>query len=399
MSRDAALERFRQRGFPTPKLEDWKYTDLSSIAELGARWLETPAEPEAPDHAAIEAVTSAIDADWLVIANGELVASLSTANGTEGLEIGPFELQDQAFDDRLADLNAALLVDGLTVRVSDRHDPAKPIGILVADIASVPRMSQVRIDLRVDANASARVIEYHISSGTDEHYSNTLITLDVADGATVDYVRLQNRALHHSQTARLNVSLAKDSHLNHGAIDIGGRLARNDLAIDIVGAGADASFDGLYIVNEGQHVDNHTRVDHRVGPATSAQEYRGILNGRCRAVWNGKAIVHAGADGTDAEQANHNLLLSERAEIDAKPELEIYADEVKCAHGTTVGQLDENALFYLRSRGLDKKTARQALIHAFATNVANHTPIEELHEHLADLVERRLDDITSEADE
>nr|MDJ0939960.1 SufD family Fe-S cluster assembly protein [Woeseiaceae bacterium] len=307
MSRDAALERFRQRGFPTPKLEDWKYTDLSSIAELGARWLETPAEPEAPDHAAIEAVTSAIDADWLVIANGELVASLSTANGTEGLEIGPFELQDQAFDDRLADLNAALLVDGLTVRVSDRHDPAKPIGILVADIASVPRMSQVRIDLRVDANASARVIEYHISSGTDEHYSNTLITLDVADGATVDYVRLQNRALHHSQTARLNVSLAKDSHLNHGAIDIGGRLARNDLAIDIVGAGADASFDGLYIVNEGQHVDNHTRVDHRVGPATSAQEYRGILNGRCRAVWNGKAIVHAGADGTDAEQANHNL--------------------------------------------------------------------------------------------
>ena len=133
-----------------------------------------------------------------------------------------------------------------------------------------------------------------------------------------------------------------------------------------------------------------------MGPARSAQEYRGILSGRSRAVWNGKAIVHAGADGTDATQSNHNLLLTEQAEIDAKPELEIYADEVKCAHGTTVGQLDENALFYLRSRGLDEQTARQALIHAFAAEVAGKSAIAGLETPIATLIERRLNEVTSE---
>ncbi|MDX1509624.1 MAG: SufD family Fe-S cluster assembly protein, partial [Woeseiaceae bacterium] len=178
--------------------------------------------------------------------------------------------------------------------------------------------------------------------------------------------------------------------LRHNGVDLGGRLTRNDLVVDISQPDADAGFDGLYVVGDGQHIDNHTRVDHRVGPARSAQEYRGILSGHCRAVWNGKAIVHAGADGTDAEQANHNLLLTERAEIDAKPELEIYADEVKCSHGTTVGQLDERALFYLRSRGLTRDHAERVLTRAFATRIVEHSPIAAVREWLSGIVEARL---------
>jgi len=175
--------------------------------------------------------------------------------------------------------------------------------------------------------------------------------------------------------------------------DIGGGLIRNDVDIDISNPGAEVEFNGLYLAGDGQHIDNHTRVDHRAGPAKSSQEYRGILNGRCRCVWNGKAIVHQGADGTDATQANHNLLLSEHAEIDAKPELEIYADEVKCSHGTTVGQLDETALFYLRSRGLDKRQAIQILTHAFAADLVGRAPVAAAKARVTSLVERRLGDL------
>jgi Fe-S cluster assembly protein SufD len=173
---------------------------------------------------------------------------------------------------------------------------------------------------------------------------------------------------------------------------------RNDLAIDIEQPGSRSEFTGLYLVGHGQHIDNHTRVDHRVGPAESHQEYRGILTGKTRGVWNGKAIVHEGADGTDAEQANHNLLLSENAEIDAKPELEIYADDVKCSHGTTVGQLDEAALFYLRTRGLSRRDARQLLTRAFAQAIVSQSPLESLHEYLGERIARRLDELMQEAD-
>jgi Fe-S cluster assembly protein SufD len=175
--------------------------------------------------------------------------------------------------------------------------------------------------------------------------------------------------------------------------DLGGGLIRNDVDIDLSYAGAEVSFDGLYLAGDGQHIDNHTRVDHRVGPAVSSQEYRGILNGKCRCVWNGKAIVHKGADGTDARQANHNLLLSEKAEIDAKPELEIYAEDVKCSHGTTVGQLDETALFYLRSRGLDRNHAMQVLTHAFAADLVRRAPVAAAIDVITGIVETRLSEL------
>jgi Fe-S cluster assembly protein SufD len=184
--------------------------------------------------------------------------------------------------------------------------------------------------------------------------------------------------------------------MRHFGLDLGGALARSDLKIDIAGADASAEFNGLYIGSDQQHIDNHTRVDHRVGPATSAQEYRGILSGRSRCIWNGKAIVHKGADGSDAEQANHNLLLSAHSEINAKPELEIYADEVKCAHGTTVGQLDDAALYYLRTRGINPQHAKRILTRAFATSVVEKSPIAELRDLISSQVEQRLGDLDSE---
>lgn len=392
-ARQAALRRFEERGFPSLRDEDWKYTDLSNVVAISKRSLATPIVAVQPDAELVRAVQASIDADWLVIANGQLDKDLSTNADIPGVTITTLGLEhgNVNLDDPLSDLNLALLRQGVSLCVTADLSQQRPLGLLIIDSAvDVPVSTQVRVTIELAANAAARFVEYHLSTGDEEHYSNTFISLDLDANARADYVRYQDRALNHSQTARLNVRLDRDSSMRHCGIDLGGRLSRNDLKIDIAGTGASALFDGLYIAGAGQHIDNHTRIDHRVGPAVSAQEYRGILDGRCRAVWNGKAVVHDGADGSDAEQANHNLLLSEHAEINAKPELEIYADEVKCAHGTTVGQLDEKALFYLRSRGLDKHRAKRILTRAFAASVVNKSPIAKLREFIGDRVEQRL---------
>ncbi len=392
-ARSVALQRFKQRGFPTLRDEDWKYSDLSNVIDISRRSLEAAVAGRPADRAWIRGLLASIDAAWLVIANGELLEDLSTALEEDDIEVSGLQPDTGArdLDDPLSDLNLALLREGVSLCIAADRMAARPVGLLIVDSADgAHAASQVRVDIRLEPQAAARFVEYHASSGDGEHYSNTFINFVAGAGSRAEYLRFQDRALHHSQTARLNLHLDRDSSIRHCGIDLGGGFVRNDLKIDLRGPGAAASFDGLYVAAEGQHVDNHTRVDHRVGPTRSEQEYRGVLSGRSRAVWNGKAIVHKGADGTDARQANHNLLLSERAEIDAKPELEIYADEVKCAHGTTVGELDEQALFYLRSRGIGLARARRILTRAFAATVVDKAPVEELHESISHAVEQKL---------
>ena len=378
-----ALQAIVQR-LPTPRDEDWKYTDLSRAREISERWLgagaAVPAAVLADD---IERITSDIDANWFVIANGELtILTKSVGVAVEKVKEPP------AMEGSLAELNAALLIDGLRIRVDAELE--KPLGLLIIDHADEASVSQAFIHVEFASHSAGQIIEYHTSSGSADQYANTIVTIDVGDNASVRHVRIQDRARTHVQTGRTMVDVGRDARFQSSGFDLGGGLIRNDMIIDISNPGADVSFDGLYLAGDGQHIDNHTRVDHRVGPAMSRQEYRGILNGKCRCIWNGKAIVHEGADGTDADQANHNLLLSDKAEIDAKPELEIYTDDVKCSHGTTVGQLDETALFYLRSRGLDKQHAAQIMTHAFAAGLVGRAPVEVAREKITALVEARL---------
>lgn len=397
-TRQLALQQFLQRGFPTQRDEDWKYTDLANVIDISERWLAQDAVHEALDESQIRDIQSSIDASWLVFSNGRLDEELSDALRDRAIAVSRIvdDGNEVGLADPLADLSVALMPDGLSIRISEARKLEKPIGLLFADRASQsPQVTQARINIRLDAGSAGRIVEYHTSSGDADHYSNVHIDVDISDGANLEYVRLQNRDRQHCQTQRLNVRLAENSTVKHFGVDLGGALARNDLKIDIEGREASAEFNGLYIGADKQHIDNHTRIDHRVGPAKSTQEYRGIMSGRSRCVWNGKAVVHSGADGSDAEQANHNLLLSEHSEINAKPELEIYADEVKCSHGTTVGQLDEAALFYLRSRGLDLRDAKRILTRAFATSVIGKSPIPELHELIHRQVEQRLTELGS----
>ena len=394
-ARRAALERLRSQSLPGPRDEDWKYTDLEPAIATANSWLDDGARVTEP---ASREAPSAIDAHWLRIVNGRIDETSLTdlPDGVSVLHLSSVASKLQPAG-HLGDLNIALLHDGLRIAVSANVEVQKPIGFLVIDEASHTSVSQVRIDIDVAPGGRVAFVEYQASRGAADHYSNSVVNVDVAPGAHVGFVRVQARQREHDQTSHMAVTLGKDSSFEHASFDIGGRLVRNDLAVDIAEAGADARFGGLYLIGDGQHIDNHTRVDHRTGPAISRQEYRGILDGRARGVWNGKAIVHGGADGTDAEQSNHNLLLSRRAEINAKPELEIYADDVKCSHGTTVGQLDETALYYLRTRGIDRREARQMLTRAFAQSTIDRTPIVQLHGFIEQAVADKLGELMHEA--
>ncbi|MCP5089360.1 MAG: Fe-S cluster assembly protein SufD [Gammaproteobacteria bacterium] len=392
-AREAALAHLDEHGLPTLRDEDWKYTDLSPLVEISNRWLASGAQRElsGSTESVIRRITESIEATWLVITNGNVDEQLVDTIGDTGIEASRFSDAPSPFvlERPLADLNAALLQDGLRIRVTGPL--AKPIGILVIDHAGTAiGVTQSCVEIDIAPGESAELIEYHVSDGDEDHYANSVLALNIGDNATVKHVRIQNRSTRHVQTGRTSIALGKNADLSMASYDLGGGLIRNDVDIDLSEPGAKVAFDGLYLAGNGQHIDNHTRVDHRVGPATSSQEYRGILNGACRCVWNGKAIVHKGADGTDASQANHNLLLSEKAEVDAKPELEIYAEDVKCSHGTTVGQLDDTALFYLRSRGLDKRHATQVLTHAFAAGLVQRAPVASVRETVTGIVQDRL---------
>ena len=400
-SRRAALDQLRLHGMPGSREENWKYTDLSGAVEIANRWLDAGAEMPGVGTGVADDVMQTIDADWIVIDNGQIDARAVDEIAIAGVDIKRLSgsAEQLAPSGRLGDLNAALLREGLQISVAAGTEFTRPIGIFIVDHADTDAtVSQIRVDIDVAANSSASFIEYHTSHGDAGLYANSVINVTLGDGSRADYVRIQDRDRAHEQTGYQSVSLGRDAVLGHCAFDFGGRLVRNDLVIDLANPGSNAEFAGLYLIGDGQHIDNHTRTDHRTGPTESHQEYRGILTGKARGVWNGKAIVHKGADGTDAEQANHNLVLSKNAEIDAKPELEIYADDVKCSHGTTVGQLDETALFYLRTRGLSRHDAKQVLTRAFAKAIVGKSPISSLHEFLADRIAGRLDQLMQETD-
>lgn len=393
-SREAALAHLGRHGLPTLRDENWKYTDLAPVVDISNRWLTAGGGDQVTSlqSEAIDALTTSIDALWLVVANGRIDERYLGALADSAVQVSRFSdaPTSRSMEQPLANLNAALLQDGLCIRITDT--PAKPLGILLYDrSASGAGVTQSSIEIEIEAGVSSELIEYHVSEGDEDLYANTVLSIAVGENADVKHVRVQNRALQHVHTGRTSIVLGRSASLRMSGYDLGGGLIRNDIDIELGSPGAQVSFDGLYLAGDGQHIDNHTRVDHRVGPTTSSQEYRGILNGRCRCVWNGKAIVHRGADGTDATQANHNLLLSDNAEIDAKPELEIYTDDVKCSHGTTVGQLDETALFYLRSRGLDKRHAKQVLTRAFAADLVLRAPVQAAHAVIGGIVESRLE--------
>ena len=407
--RSAALARFLKTGLPTTADEDWKYTSLARIAQSSGEWLATVGH--SPD--SLPATSSDAPAALTVrIEDGHIddasIDALDAALGDTGRAYRLSASAERApgiyMDDAVSSLNAALMPDALCVDIGAHAVVEQPILVdIVGAVFGHASSSQVRLLITLAEGSRAQFVEVTRSAsagsaGSADHFASVVTEISMASGADAAYGRIQLYDSGDTLVHRLLAELSEGSRLQHGSVDLGGRLIRNDVAARLSARDACFESSGLFLANGEQHIDNHVLADHQTGPTISRQAYRGIAADKARCVYNGKALVQVGADGTDAEQSSHNLLLSDRAEIDTKPELEIYAEDVKCAHGATVGQLDERALFYLQSRGIGRERAKQLLIRAFAAELLANFPVESFREYVASKTEGALARITSAGD-
>ena len=319
-----------------------------------------------------------------IAANGDLVSdSLGQAAATE----------DEAF----TALNTAFLQDGAVVYLPPGAVVEQPIHLLFvstgqrANVVSHPRVLVV-----AEANTQATIVESYVGLDSEPYLTNSVSEFFIGPNAVLDHYRIQRESAAAFHIAATHVREERAAQFRSTAITLGGRLTRHHVHTALEGEGVDSTLNGLYIEDGAQHVDNHTLIEHAQPHCQSHEFYKGILGGKATGVFRGKIHVHQAAQKTDAYQANQNLLLSETAQINTKPQLEIYADDVKCSHGATIGQLDEDALFYLRSRGIGHQEAVRVLTRAFAGEVLDRVRVPALKDHLDRLVDLRLDQAAAE---
>ncbi|MBL6985467.1 MAG: Fe-S cluster assembly protein SufD [Methylobacter sp.] len=412
--RSEALEQFSAQGFPSPREEEWRYTNVSGIEKK----LFSPS---------VDLTTIDINADWLkayrledawvlVLVNGHFSAELSVLEGlpeavtvmgmAEALAKQPDTVEkylgkgaDQSEHSFIA-FNTAWFTDGLFVHVPAKLVLDRPIQLLHI-VTGSDAMATTRNIVIADALAEAKVIETFISrdgvyaanlSGTDaalgqdSAYLTAAVTeVFVGKNADVTLYKLQSESEKAYHFGGCYVKQARDARFTHHNFAFGGLLARSDIHVDLDHA-SECELNGLYLGIKRQHLDNHTRINHLKPHAISRELYKGVLDDRARGVFQGRVIVSEDAQKTDSQMNNRNLLLSDDAEADTKPQLEIYADDVKCAHGVTVGQLDEKSIFYLQSRCVDEETARNMLTFAFANEMVDKVKIKSLHDKVLEQV-------------
>jgi Fe-S cluster assembly protein SufD len=398
-ARKAAIARFAELGLPDRRHEEWKYTSAGRVARAGGR----PAGAARLERAALAALGLPLaERPHLVFVNGRFDASLSDLAGlpagvtAAGLyERGgalparlalPEALADRAF----AALAAAFAPDVAVVEVADGVDVPAPLYVLF--VSAPAQGDSVHSRLLVECRRGSRLtlVEVHASARESAQLGNALAEVVVGENAELDHARVQVEPHGATHLGHLSVRIERDARYRSRVISLGAGVARIDLVAALAAEGADCTLDGLYLAGDGQHVDCRTTVDHQRPHGASRQLYKGVLAGRSRGVFAGKVVVRKPAQKTDARQRNENLLLGREAEADSKPQLEIEADDVKCSHGSTIGQLEEDAVFYLRSRGLDRAAARALLVRAFAAQVTNALPDPALRDWTEARVAQRL---------
>lgn len=401
--RQAAIAVFDRLGFPTQRHEAWKYTNVSALARRAFR------VAEGGDAVDAERIKALRRRHWacheLVFVNGHYrpdlsevkalgpgvrIANLAAALTVESAWADASEaIRRAAAENPFVALNNAFMADGASIEVADGTEVEPPIHLLFLMAGGEPACFP-RVRIEVGAGARVCVVETYRGVEGAAGLTDTLTEIVAAEGAAVSHCKVQEESERAFHVGNLFIDLGRGSRVSAQSVSLGALLARHDVQVRLDAEEAAVSLDGLYLADGRRHVDHHTRIDHLKPHTVSREFYKGVLSEAGRGVFNGKVVVHPGAVKTDAEQSNKNLLLSANAEVDTKPELEIYADDVKCAHGATVGQLDANALFYLRSRGLGEETARRLLVHAFAADVLARVPIEGLRADLAHKISGHL---------
>ncbi len=395
--RESAIGSFDSLGFPTRNDEEWKYT---SVEPITSQSFERSLHPEAVSAETVLA-RSFTDADCnrLVFVNGTFVPQLSLwrdvpANVRVQSLADAIKQDDQILAPYLAAcarhereaffaLNTAFMEDGAVVIVPPDCRLEAPLHFIFVAMAGDRRIALYPRNLMlVGAGSEVSIVESYLGLGTGNYFVDAVTELIGEENSVIDYYRVQRESDAGFHIGAVDVRLKRNCHFTSHAVTLAGALVRNDLHVALEGEGSECILNGMYLLDGHQHVDNHTEIEHRRPRATSFELYKGILSGNAHGVFNGKIIVHKDAQKTDARQTNKNLLLSEHAAVNTKPQLEIYADDVKCSHGTTIGQLDADALFYLRSRGLDIHEAQSLLSYAFASDVVGRIRIPSLRARL-----------------
>ncbi len=431
--RKVAIDRFAELGFPTTHLEDWKYTNVAPITRVPFQAVRPGAQRAAPQ---LQTHFADLRCSRLVFVNGfycpELssvkdlpagvkACSLSTAFSEWPTLLEQYLARYASFADHaFVALNTAFIQDGGFVYVPKGVILEKPIYLLFISTGdNRPTVSHPRNLILIERESQATIIEGYIGLdgvaetgnskletrnssgwanfefpvsgfGRQVYFTNAVTEVLVGEGAVVHHAKLQQESERAFHIATVQVEQERSSNVTNHSIALGGALVRDDTNVVLGGEGAESLLNGLYVVAGSQHVDNHTVIDHAKPHCNSREFYKGVLDGASQGVFNGKIIVRKDAQKTDAKQSNKNLLLSEDAVINTKPQLEIYADDVKCTHGATVGQIDPDAIFYLRSRGIGLEEARSLLTYAFANDVLGRINYQPLRERLKDALFARL---------
>jgi Fe-S cluster assembly protein SufD len=397
--RQEAFARFTEAGFPTTHDEDWRFTNVAAVS--GASF--ELAAAESIEKSRLERFGISQFACRLVFVNGLFARELSTLGPLPGgVKAGSLaaELAERPQSaeqhlgrylnierDAFAALNSAFIEDGMYVEVPAGVVVEAPLYALFITVpGAAPSMNHPRNLIVAGESSQATVVEDYVSLGEGITLSNTATELVAGENASVSHYMIVREGGKACNFSTLRIQQGRNANVATHSLLLSGALVRNNVHPVLAGEGSECLINGLFMANGREHMDNYMLVEHASPHCNSRQFYNGVLNGQSHGVFHGRIIVHKDAQKTDAKQTNRNLLLSDDAQIDTKPQLEIYADDVKCTHGATIGQVDENALFYLRSRGLDELSARHVLLLAFANECLDRMNSQPMREHLERLV-------------
>jgi len=395
--RAKAFERFLERGFPGPKEEAWRFTNMRRL--ISTPWVPATGQPANPvlSETALSALSIRIPgAVELAFVNGRLspefsrgempagvrVRDLSSAASDKAGALEPW-LGRIAPEGPFSDLNTAFFESGIAIEIAPGTIVENPIHLVfISEEEEAFAFTSPRVLFVAGAASQSHLIETYLGAGSSVYWTNAVTEILVRDGALLEHTKVQEEALSGLHLQTVSVTQERASRFTSHNIAFGASLARTDLAVRFDGEGGECALNGLFVGAGAQHLDTHTLIDHAKPHCSSRELYKGILGGKSRGVFHGTILVQKDAQKSDAIQTNKNLLLSREALVDSTPALEILADDVKCKHGSTIGQLDANALFYLRSRGIGEAEARSLLIYAFAADVVERVRVAPVRQRL-----------------
>jgi Fe-S cluster assembly protein SufD len=380
--KEALINSFLKKGFPTIRQEDWKYT---SLKKLIANDFTVEKKGEGISENDIETYSLGFEYK-IVFFDGTLVSKPSI----DGVSIREFSDFETKHNDSIDVLNSALAKKGFTIAVKDNTRLKNPIEILFFSNTKKDNFIQYRNRIEIGYNSEIKFVERIQNLSPAKSFVNHFTQVSIGKNANIEYNKIQNNSENSILIDNMNIHQLKDANAIVNTLIFGGEFIRNTLDFEQNGDNCESNMNGISILDNNQFADNHTFVDHKQPNSRSNEMYKGIYLGSSKGVFNGKIMVRPNAQKIDAFQSNNNLLLSENSSIDSKPQLEIYADDVKCSHGCTIGQLDDDAIFYMRTRGIREKEAKAVLTYAFASEAVNNINVPEVKKLAQKLIAKKL---------